>query len=162
MQTDSVNILIDQRYIIVGIAERGRAVSFLGIHKLDFRYKPQRKRNEPKQHRISTSTKSFTVFSGCWKYLYIGYTHKKSGFKTSGFKTSETSGLQNVRFTKLQVYKMSGLQNVRSSKHLVEKKHPYIFCTCGWWKSAGSVAAMLAGVRSLSVSFFIEKEPHSS
>ncbi len=29
---------------------------------------------------------------------------------------SETSGLQNVRFAKRQVYKMSGLQNVRSSK----------------------------------------------
>jgi hypothetical protein len=34
---------------------------------------------------------------------------------------------------------MSGLQNVRSSKR------PYMFCTCGWWKSAGSVAAMFAG-----------------
>ncbi len=78
------------------------------------------------------------------------YTHKTSGFKTSGFKTSgfktyETSGLQNVRFTKRQVYKMSGLQNVRSSQRPVAKKHPYIFCTCGWWKSAGSVAAMFAG-----------------
>jgi hypothetical protein len=40
---------------------------------------------------------------------------------------------------------MSGLQNVRFSKRSVEKKHPYIFCTCGWWKSAGSVAAMFAG-----------------
>jgi len=40
---------------------------------------------------------------------------------------------------------MSGLQNVRSSKRPVAKKHPYIFCTCGWWKSAGSVAAMFAG-----------------
>jgi hypothetical protein len=67
-----------------------------------------------------------------------------SGFKTSGFKMSETSGLQNVRFTKHQVFKMAGLQNVRSSKPLVAKKHPYIFCTCGWWKSAGSVAAMFA------------------
>jgi hypothetical protein len=52
----------------------------------------------------------------------------------------KTSGLQNVRFTKRQVYKTSGLQNVR-----LQKKHPYIFCTCGWWKSAGSVAAMFAG-----------------
>ncbi len=46
---------------------------------------------------------------------------KTSGFKTSGFKTSETSGLQNVqnvRFTKCQVYKTSGLQNVRSSKNI--------------------------------------------
>jgi hypothetical protein len=58
---------------------------------------------------------------------------------------SETSGLQNVRFTKRQVYKTSGLQNVRSSKRLVAKKHPHIFCTCGLWKSAGSVAAMFAG-----------------
>jgi hypothetical protein len=40
---------------------------------------------------------------------------------------------------------MSGLQKVRSSKHPVAKKHPYIFCNCGWWKSAGSVAAMFAG-----------------
>jgi hypothetical protein len=47
--------------------------------------------------------------------------------------------------TKRQVYKMSGLQNVRSSKRPVAKKHPFIFFTCGWWKSAGSVAAMLAG-----------------
>ncbi len=38
---------------------------------------------------------------------------------------------------------MSGLQNGRSSKCPVAKNHPYIFCTCGWWKSAGSVAAML-------------------
>ncbi len=51
---------------------------------------------------------------------------------------------QNVRFTKRQVYKMSGLQNVRSSKRPVTKKYPYIFCTCGWWKSAGSVSAMFA------------------
>ncbi len=40
---------------------------------------------------------------------------------------------------------MSGLQDVRSSKRPVAKKHPYIFCTCGWWKSACSVAAMFAG-----------------
>jgi hypothetical protein len=46
---------------------------------------------------------------------------------------------------KRQVYKMSCLQNVRSSKHPVAKKHPYIFCICGWWKSAGFVAAILAG-----------------
>jgi hypothetical protein len=68
------------------------------------------------------------------------YTHK-----TSGFKTSETSGLQNVSFIKRQLYKMSGLQNVRSSKRPVAKKRSYIFCTCCWWKSAGSVAAMFAG-----------------
>jgi hypothetical protein len=76
---------------------------------------------------------------------FKGYTHKTSGFKTSGFqmsgfKTSETSALQNVSFTKCQFYKTSGLQNVR-----LQKKHPYIFCTCGWWKSTGSVAAMFAG-----------------
>jgi hypothetical protein len=53
--------------------------------------------------------------------------------------------LQNVSFTKRQVYKTSGLQNVRSSKRQVAKKHPYLFCTCGWWKSAGFVAAMFAG-----------------
>jgi hypothetical protein len=78
--------------------------------------------------------------------MLIWYTHKTSGFKTSGFKTSETSGLQKVRFAKRQVYKTSGLQNVRSLKRPVAKKnHPYIFCTCGWWKSAGPVAAMFAG-----------------
>jgi hypothetical protein len=60
---------------------------------------------------------------------YKRYTHK-----TSGFKTSETSGLQNIRFTIRQVFKTSGC-----------KKHPYIFCTCGWWKSAGSCAALFAG-----------------
>jgi hypothetical protein len=51
----------------------------------------------------------------------------------------KTSGLQNVRFTKCQVYETSGFQNIRL------QKHPYIFCPCGWWKSAGSVAAMFAG-----------------
>jgi hypothetical protein len=71
--------------------------------------------------------------------VFTRYTHKTSGFKTSGFKTSETSGLQNVRFAKRQVNKTSGLQNVRL------QKNPYVFCTLGWWKSAGSVAAMFAG-----------------
>jgi hypothetical protein len=41
------------------------------------------------------------------------YFHKTSGFKTSGFNTSETTGLQNVKFTKHHVYKTSGLQNIR-------------------------------------------------
>jgi hypothetical protein len=64
-----------------------------------------------------------------------------SGFETSGFKTSETSGLQKVSFTKRQVVKTSGLQNV-----WLKKKHPYIFCTCVWRKiRRGSVAAMFAG-----------------
>jgi hypothetical protein len=40
---------------------------------------------------------------------------------------------------------MSGLQNIRSSKRPVAKKYPYIFFTCGLWKSADSVAAMFAG-----------------
>jgi hypothetical protein len=50
---------------------------------------------------------------------------KTSGFKTSGCKISETSGLQkktsglqNVRFTKCQVYKTSGLQNVQLQKNI--------------------------------------------
>jgi hypothetical protein len=42
-------------------------------------------------------------------------------------KTSETSGLQNVSFTKRQVDKMSGLQKVRFSKRLVAKKQTYIY-----------------------------------
>jgi hypothetical protein len=46
---------------------------------------------------------------------------------------------------KRQVYNTSGLQNVRSSKRPVAKEHPYIFCTCGWRKSAGSVAVTFAG-----------------
>ncbi|MFN9907693.1 MAG: hypothetical protein ACK56F_16465, partial [bacterium] len=42
------------------------------------------------------------------------------------------SGLQNVRITKRQVYKMSGLQNVRSSKRLVAKKiHLYSVLAVG-------------------------------
>jgi len=81
-----------------------------------------------------------TSWRGLRRYTHKTSGFKTSGFKTSGFKTSETSGLQNVRFTKCQVYKTSGLQNVR-----LQKKHPYIFCPCGWWKSAGSVAAMFAG-----------------
>jgi hypothetical protein len=75
-------------------------------------------------------------------WLLHWYTHK-----TSGFKTSETSGLQNVRFTKRQVYKTSGRQNVRSSKRLVAKKHPYtvysVLVVGG--NPQGSVAAMFAG-----------------
>jgi hypothetical protein len=43
-------------------------------------------------------------------------------FQNVRFKTSETSDLQNVRFTTRQVNKMSGLQNVRSSKRPVAKK----------------------------------------
>jgi len=63
------------------------------------------------------------------------YTHKTSGFKMSVFKTYETSGLQNVTFTKHQVYKTSGRQNVRSlNRQVFKKTHPYICCTCGWWK----------------------------
>ncbi len=89
----------------------------------------------------------------CWLKCFVGtptkrQVSKRQVFKTSGFKTSETSGLQNVSFTKRQVYKMSGLQNVRSSKHPVAKEHPFIFCTCGWWKSAGfcwSHASILEG-----------------
>ncbi len=46
------------------------------------------------------------------------YTHKTSVFKRPSFKTSETSGLQNGRFTKCQVYKTSGLQNVRLPKNI--------------------------------------------
>jgi hypothetical protein len=46
----------------------------------------------------------------------------------------KTSGLQNIRFTKRQAFKIYS-----------RKKHPYIFCTCGWWTSAGSVAAMFVG-----------------
>jgi hypothetical protein len=49
---------------------------------------------------------------------------------------------------------MSDLQNVRSSKRLVAKKYPYMFCTCGWWKSAGSVAAMFAG-KVIPVFYFL-------
>ncbi len=94
---------------------------------------------------------------GSQRYTHKTSGFKTSGFKTSGFKTSEMSGLQNVNFTKHQVYKMSGLQNIRSSKHPVAKKHPYKFCTCGWWKSAGSVAAMFAcTVMAVFYSLFLE------
>ena len=58
----------------------------------------------------------------------------------------KTSRLQNVTFTN----KTPGLQNVQ-----LLKKHPYIFCTCGWWKSAGSVAAMFADTGTGRVLFSI-------
>jgi hypothetical protein len=48
---------------------------------------------------------------------------------------------------------MSGLQNVRSSKRPVAKKHPYIFCTCGWWKST----AMFAG-KGMAVFYSLFRE----
>ncbi len=45
---------------------------------------------------------------------------------------SETSGLQNVRFTKRKVYKVSGLQNVRSSKCPIAKNiHIYSVLVAG-------------------------------
>ncbi len=66
----------------------------------------------------------------------------------------KTSGLQNVRLTKRQVYKTSGHQNVRSSKRPVAKKYPYIYCTCGWWKSAGSVAMFAGKVMAVFYSLF--------
>ncbi len=52
-------------------------------------------------------------------------------FQNVWFQMSEMSGLQNVRFTKRQVYKTSGLQNVRFTKCQVFKtsgckKLPYI------------------------------------
>ncbi len=55
---------------------------------------------------------------GCVVTMGQWYTHKTSVFKTSGFKTSEMSGLQIVRFTKCQIYKTSGLQNVWLQKNI--------------------------------------------
>jgi hypothetical protein len=66
---------------------------------------------------------------------------------------SETSCLQNVRFTKCQVYKTSGIQNIWLQKNI----HIGIFCTCGLWKSAGSVAAMFAG-KVMAVFYSLFKE----
>jgi hypothetical protein len=80
-----------------------------------------------------------------------------SGFKTSGFKTSETSGLQNFRFAKRQVYKTPGLQNLRSSKCPVAKNiHIYSVLVVGG-NSTGSVAAMFAGkMMAVFYSLFLE------
>ncbi len=81
-------------------------------------------------------------------------------FQNVRFQNVWFQNVWKARFTKRQVYKTSvyttsGLQNVRSSKCLVAKKHPYIFCTCGWWKSAGSVAAMFAAkVKAVFYSLF--------
>ncbi len=71
-------------------------------------------------------------------------------FQNVRFQNVRFQNVWNVRLTKRQVYKTSGLQNVRFTKRQVFKtsgckKHPFIFCTCGWWKSTGSVASMLAG-----------------
>ena len=75
-------------------------------------------------------------------------------FQNVRFQNVRFQNVRNVRFTKRQVYKMSGLQNVRSSKRPVAIIHP--FCTCGWWKSAGSVAAMFAGkVMAVFYSLFL-------
>jgi hypothetical protein len=51
-----------------------------------------------------------------------------------GFKTSETSGLQNDSFTKRQVFKTSGCK--KTSIYIL-----YLWLV----ESAGSVAAMVAG-----------------
>jgi hypothetical protein len=72
--------------------------------------------------------------------LSYGTPTKRQVSKRLKRRAYKKSGLLNVKFTKCQVYKTSGLQNGR-----LQKKHPYILCTCGWWKSAGSVAAMFAG-----------------
>ncbi len=72
-------------------------------------------------------------------------------FQNVRFQNVRFQNVWNVRFTKRQVYKTSCLQNVRFTKRQdfktsgLQKKHPYIFCTCGLCKSAGLVAAMLAG-----------------
>jgi hypothetical protein len=58
---------------------------------------------------------------------------KRQVYKTSGLQ--KVSCLQNVRLTKRQVFKTSGCK----------KSTIYIFCACGWWKSAGSLAATFAG-----------------
>jgi hypothetical protein len=65
----------------------------------------------------------------CFYYLiyYHLYTTRHLGTPTK----RQVSKRQVSKHLKRQVYKTSGLQNVRSSKRLVEKKHPYIFCTCG-------------------------------
>ncbi len=80
-------------------------------------------------------------------------------FQNVRFQNVRFQNVGNVRFTKRQVYKTSGLQNVRFTKRQVFKtsgckKHPYIFCTCGWWKSAGYVAAMFAG-KVVAVFYFL-------
>jgi hypothetical protein len=56
-------------------------------------------------------------------------------FQNVRFQTSETSGLQNVMFTKCQFYKTSGLQNVRLQKNihiysvLVIVGNPQVLCS---------------------------------
>jgi hypothetical protein len=72
-------------------------------------------------------------------------------FKIVRFQNVRFQNVWNVRFKKRQVYKTSGLQNVRFTKRQVlktsgcKKTSIYTCCACGWWKSAGSVAAMFAG-----------------
>ncbi len=56
---------------------------------------------------------------------------KRQVYKTSALQNVR---LQNVKSSKRQVFKTSGC-----------KKNIHIFLTCGWRKSAGSVAAMFAG-----------------
>ncbi len=82
-------------------------------------------------------------------------------FQNVRFQNVRFQNVWNVRFTKRQVYITSGLQNVRFTKRQVfktsgcKKTSIYICCACGWWKSAGSVAAMFAGkVRAVFYSLF--------
>jgi hypothetical protein len=68
--------------------------------------------------------------------FFAGAFPRRFGFLECGdVQLYKTSGLQNVRFTKRQVFKTSGCK----------KTSIHIFFTCCWWKSAGSVAAMFAG-----------------
>jgi hypothetical protein len=95
------------------------------------------RKNQKRPVRTKFFFQIFTFFNGTPTKRQVSKRPFSKRMKRQAYKTS---GLQNVRFTKCQVYKTSGLQNVR-----LQKKHPYIFCTCGWWKSAGSVAAIFAG-----------------
>jgi hypothetical protein len=90
-------------------------------------------------------------FSTTFKALFTSH-HIHNGTPTKRQVSKRQVSKRPVsKRLKRQVYKTSGLQNV-----WLQKTSIYIFCTCGWWKSAGSVAAMFAGkVMAVFYSLFL-------
>jgi hypothetical protein len=105
----------------------------LGLHDLDggksiFRALKISPFLGPKKSQFSDTTPSNGPCKGFARIELItsrrinGTTTKRQVSKRLKRQVYKTSGLQNIRFTIRQVFKTSGC-----------KKHPYIFCTCGWW-----------------------------
>ncbi len=140
------------------------------INCLSWSYFMERKKSDPttrttkKRSGSTTTLVKNRVFSP--QVLQKIKVHPQNvRFQNVRFQNVRFQNVWNVRFTKCQDNKTSGLQNVRFTKRQVFKtfswkKNPYIFCTCDWWKSAGSVAAMFAG--KVMAVFYLEVFCHIS